>query len=117
MKINKIRYFSVESVYRISIIAIFLTKKSSYKFMVKEFAWGINKMGHILGAKFALLGPFRGQIINRYRKIIKLNYKSTFIYVFGKILCKKKYKYFIKCPLNICFRICPLISTLSDTES
>ena len=112
MKINKIRYFSVESVYRISIIAIFLTKKSSYKFMVKEFAWGINKMGHIFGAKFALLGPFRGQIINRYRKIIKL-----IIYVFGKILCKKKYKYFIKCPLNICFRICPLISTLSDTES
>jgi hypothetical protein len=56
---------------------------------VKEYAWGIGKMGHIFRAHFAILGPIGGQIIQKYRKIIKSNYKSIFIYVFGKILGKK----------------------------
>ena len=43
----------------------------------------------LLGAKFALLGPFSGQMINRYRKIIKLNYKSTFINVLERYYAKK----------------------------
>jgi hypothetical protein len=56
---------------------------------VKGFAWGINKMGLIFGAKFALLGPYSGKMINRYRKIIKLNYKSTFINVLERYYAKK----------------------------
>jgi hypothetical protein len=46
-------------------------------------------MGHIFRAHFAILGPTGGQIIQKYRKIIQFNYKSIFIYVIGKILCKK----------------------------
>jgi hypothetical protein len=56
---------------------------------VRRFAWGIDKMGHIFMAHFTIFGPIGGQIIQKYRKMINFNDKSIFLYVFGKILCKK----------------------------
>jgi hypothetical protein len=49
-------------------------------------------MGHNFRVYFDILSTIGGQIIQKYRKIIKFYYKSTFIYVFGKILGKKNMK-------------------------